>query len=172
LVKDTEEDDDVVWPITDEMKQSMNNSLWLRKELLDGGLRQIIAEIDSSGKKQLLHKAICENVNFRKYIDQLLVTTGVLKKIDDTSLLVLDVPYPATQEQLTKDSTALVHPDDEHNNNKCNSDNDITSDSVNSATSVEEEEEESDDRSNTSSSSDSEESSDENSTGTSTDGCK
>lgn len=79
-----EEDEDVdKWPVLDEMERSLSDSLWLRKERLDGGLRQIITNIDSSPnewRKELLYKGMCDNSSFRNFIDQLLVTAVVLKK--------------------------------------------------------------------------------------------
>lgn len=89
-----EEEDFEKWPITDEMKRRLCDASWLRKELVDGGLRHIITNIDCSSyerRKELLHKAICDNTNFRHFIDQLLATAGVLKK-SENGLLVLDIP--------------------------------------------------------------------------------
>jgi len=104
-----EEDEDFEkWPITEEMKRSLIDSPWLRKELVDGGLRQIITNIDSSPyeqRKQLLHKGICDNSNFRNFIDQLLVTAGVLKK-SENGLLVLDIPSTKTDQ---RQHPAILH---------------------------------------------------------------
>jgi hypothetical protein len=114
-----EEDEDVEkWPITDEMKRSLSDSPWLRKELVDGGLRQIITNIDSSPyeqRKELLHKGICDNSNFRNFIDQLLVTAGVLKK-SENGLLVLDIPSTKTDQRphpAILHNTALSSDDEE-----------------------------------------------------------
>ncbi len=46
-----ESDDQEGWRITRDMMDRLDNSSWLRKELEDGGLRQIIAEIDYADAK-------------------------------------------------------------------------------------------------------------------------
>ncbi len=45
-------DDQEGWRITRDMMDRLDNSSWLRKELEDGGLRQIIAEIDFADAKE------------------------------------------------------------------------------------------------------------------------
>lgn len=45
---DSDDDDQPGWNITDEMKQLIQRSDWLRKELNDGGLRHLIGEIDAA----------------------------------------------------------------------------------------------------------------------------
>ena len=52
---DTDDDDDSSledgWEITDDMKVALRNSTWLRSELQDGGLRDMIASVVRSKKK-------------------------------------------------------------------------------------------------------------------------
>lgn len=45
---ESDDDDQPGWNITDEMKQLVQRSDWLRKELNDGGLRHLIGEIDAA----------------------------------------------------------------------------------------------------------------------------
>jgi len=100
-----EEDDDDLdegWRITRDMMDKIDNSEYLRKELADGGLRQMIAEIDFAGEDEddgnmkrqtkrprvgrfiepsprevALMRAKHSNPKFAKFIDRLLVTAGV-----------------------------------------------------------------------------------------------
>jgi hypothetical protein len=52
---DSDDDDDSSledgWKITDDMKNALRNSTWLRSELQDGGLRDMIASVVRSEKK-------------------------------------------------------------------------------------------------------------------------
>lgn len=100
---DTDDDslDEHGWRITKEMMDRMDNSSWLRQELSDGGLRQMIAEIDNAdweNKKEYSHKkrrrinqpeflspretalerAKYTNEKFAKFLDKLMLTAGVL----------------------------------------------------------------------------------------------
>jgi len=119
------------------MKQTLSNSQWLRKELSDGGLRQLITKLDSSGissieRSEALHDAICKNSNFRGSVDQLLVTTGVIvKEKDDRLVLVHPGRKKQNEKQLVLNSLT--------NNDVNESD---ASESVGSAISEEESEEE------------------------------
>jgi hypothetical protein len=96
------------WKMTQEMVNSMHHSEWLREELQDPGLQQIIAEIATashavvgggSGRKfkhnqqmhqqrideaathqeRLLHKLQGDCPRFKFFLDKLLVLTGVLE---------------------------------------------------------------------------------------------
>ena len=49
LNEEEEEEEEEGWKITREMMDKLDNSTWLKDELTDGGLRQLIAEIDSAG---------------------------------------------------------------------------------------------------------------------------
>ena len=49
LNEEEEEEEEEGWKITREMMDKLDNSTWLKDELMDGGLRQLIAEIDSAG---------------------------------------------------------------------------------------------------------------------------
>ena len=132
-----QQEEEELWHITEDMKQTLNNSQWLRKELSDGGLRQLIAEIDSSGKSSIerseaLHDAICKNSNFRGFVDQLLITTGVIVKEEDDRLVLV---HPGRKKQNEKQLVvnALTNNDDNESD---------ASESVDSATSEEESDEE------------------------------
>lgn len=90
------------WRITKEMMDRIDSSDWIRQELQDGGLRQIIAEIDVADDVQehtfktrklnaqpeptprelALMKARQSNSKFSNFIDRLLVTAGVLVEGD------------------------------------------------------------------------------------------
>eukprot|EP00979_Chaetoceros_neogracilis_P013672 scaffold3990_cov284-Chaetoceros_neogracile.AAC.13 len=108
LDEDDEDLEDEGWRVTKEMMESLDQSEWLRKELVDGGLRQIIAEIDAaddeageqnnrqkkrpklgampepSPREVALMKARHANSKFSKFIDRMLVTAGVLIEGDKT----------------------------------------------------------------------------------------
>ena len=49
---DDSNDDEPGWNITSEMKERIRQSTWLRKELQDGGLRQLIDEIDAASEEE------------------------------------------------------------------------------------------------------------------------
>ena len=91
------------WRITKEMMDRIDSSDWIRQELQDGGLRQIIAEIDVADDTQentcrkkrklnaqpeptarelALMRARQSNPKFSNFIDRLLVTAGVLVEGD------------------------------------------------------------------------------------------
>lgn len=90
------------WRITKEMMDRIDSSDWIRQELQDGGLRQIIAEIDVTDdvqehtfKKRKLNaqpeptprelalmRARQSNSKFSNFVDRLLVTAGVLVEGD------------------------------------------------------------------------------------------
>ena len=108
---DSDEDslDEDGWRISKDMMDRLDNSSWLKKELADGGLRQMIATIDNakwekkSDKKKrknfqidqsqeltqkevALERAKHSNPKFAKFIDSLLLTAGVLvdnSKVED-----------------------------------------------------------------------------------------
>ncbi len=105
MLDDNESDDDSVdehgWGITKEMMDRLDNSKWLRKELADGGLRQMIATIDNADwekevekkkrkrnqinqiheltpRETALERAKYSNPKFANFVDKLLLTAGVL----------------------------------------------------------------------------------------------
>ena len=45
---DDSDNDEPGWNITEDMKQMIQHSEWLRKELEDGGLRHLIEQIDAA----------------------------------------------------------------------------------------------------------------------------
>jgi hypothetical protein len=78
------------WKITDEIKTAMDGSDWLKKELQDGGLRQVIHEVSSvwdtvahggiTHQELALEEAKRKYPNFEKFINKLLVLTGILER--------------------------------------------------------------------------------------------
>lgn len=89
---DDYEDLDAGWKITEEMMNEIDKSDWLRKELQDGGLRQLIWEICSASKRithsrnklthqeELLHSMSAKHPMFRVFLDKLKVLTGILER--------------------------------------------------------------------------------------------
>jgi len=104
---DDSDDEEYGWKISKDMMDRVDNSSWLRKELADGGLRQMVATIDNAdweesqkkshmknNKKRHHHKmsqivelsprelalerAKYTNPKFAKFVDRLLLTAGVL----------------------------------------------------------------------------------------------
>lgn len=105
MLDDRESDDDSIdehgWRISKEMMDRLDNSSWLRKELADGGLRQIIATIDTAPlekadvkrkrkkfqigqiqeltpREAALERAKYTNPKFAKFLNKLMLTAGVL----------------------------------------------------------------------------------------------
>jgi hypothetical protein len=88
----SEEEEDLAegWKITKEMMDKMDNCEWLQSELEDGGLRQIIHQVcDSSNavahgqnthQEVSLEQAKAKYPNFGRFMDKLLVLTGVLER--------------------------------------------------------------------------------------------
>lgn len=112
--------------ITKEMMDKIDDSSWLRNELSDGGLRQIIAEIDDADEKCMvsrnernkiqkrchfsdvhkqspreiaLENAKLANSRFKKFIDKLLVTAGVV------------IQEEKSEEDVMKSISSLIHGD-------------------------------------------------------------
>jgi hypothetical protein len=88
---DEYEDLDAGWKITEEMMNEIDKSDWLRKELQDGGLRQLIWEVCSASKRithsgkfthqeELLHAMSAKHPMFRVFLDKLKVLAGVLER--------------------------------------------------------------------------------------------
>lgn len=85
-----EEDLPEGWKITKEMMDKMDNCDWLRTELEDGGLRQVILQVCDSpntvayGQKThqelAIERAKAKYPNFERFMDKLLVLTGVLER--------------------------------------------------------------------------------------------
>lgn len=104
--EDYDEDDREGWRITREMMDRVDGSQWLKSELADGGLRQLIYDIDFADEKEevgkttntkrkrnrmgiipemtarevALEKAKLSNGKFATFLDKLLLEAGVLKK--------------------------------------------------------------------------------------------
>ena len=105
MLDESDSDDDSLddhgWRITKEMMDRMDDSSWLRQELSDGGLRQMIAEIDNadweskkehtskkrrrinqpellSPRETALERAKYTNEKFSKFVNKLMLTAGVL----------------------------------------------------------------------------------------------
>ena len=121
MLDDSDSDDDSLEEnglrISKDMMDKLDNSSWLRKELADGGLRQMIATIDNadgenkknegsnrkrarinqalelSPREVALERAKHTNHKFRKFMDKLLLTAGVLVEnngnADDTITALL-----------------------------------------------------------------------------------
>ena len=84
---DDDDDDslDEEWKITESMKSALKHSDWLRMELKDGGLRNLIKGIvtSSGGQKHLALKQVKERYPvFQSFLDKLLVLAGVLERQD------------------------------------------------------------------------------------------
>lgn len=87
-----EDDDDLPegWKITEAMMDKMDNCDWLRTELQDGGLRQILHQVCSAPntvaqgqrthQEVALEQAKAKYPNFSRFMDKLLVLTGVLER--------------------------------------------------------------------------------------------
>lgn len=121
MLDDNDTDDDSIeehgWKISKEMMERLHRSAWLRNELSDGGLRQMIATIDNADwdqreetkkrkryqntnqideldpREAALERAKFTNHKFAKFVDKLLLTAGVLeenKNIDDDINNLLD----------------------------------------------------------------------------------
>jgi len=110
--EDDASSDDEGWRLTREMMDRIDNSPWLRAELADGGLRQMVCEIDGadeaarqgggsyhrrrrnhfaggmgktvqmSPRELALEKARRTNPNFGRFVDRMLLTAGVLAAPD------------------------------------------------------------------------------------------
>jgi hypothetical protein len=106
--EDNEEDDREGWRITREMMDRLDSSSWLRTELSDGGLRQMICEIDAaedvqqdgkqhrfprkrkrntmglvpdlSERELALERAKLTNPKFANFVNKLLLEGGVLNE--------------------------------------------------------------------------------------------
>ena len=72
-------DDDDDWKIADEMKESVEKSTWLRDQLQDGGLRQIIIQVVNSRSTEALHQAQQRFPHFQQFSDKMLLVAGILK---------------------------------------------------------------------------------------------
>ncbi|CAB9526949.1 zinc finger, HIT-type containing 3 [Seminavis robusta] len=101
----SDDDDDLEegWKITDEMKQALQqNAPWLRQELADVGLQQIITGIDGASNRirkrndtqtpqeRLLTHTKLDNPQFSKFCDDLLVASGILQRNDNGIVLSME----------------------------------------------------------------------------------
>mmetsp|Transcript_3772 Transcript_3772/g.8650 ORF Transcript_3772/g.8650 Transcript_3772/m.8650 type:complete len:288 (+) Transcript_3772:52-915(+) len=91
-------DDDSVdegWKITEEMKQALFHSEWLRDELKDGGLRLLIGQVVSTPhgprKHQVLQEIKERYPSFGIFVDKLLYLTGVLEEDDEATTACKEV---------------------------------------------------------------------------------
>ncbi|CAJ1952368.1 unnamed protein product [Cylindrotheca closterium] len=90
-----DDDDDSIdegWKITEEMKQALFHSEWLRDELQDGGLRLLIGQVVSiphgPRKHQVLQEIKERYPSFGVFVDKLLYLTGVLEEEDDKATIL------------------------------------------------------------------------------------
>lgn len=81
---DDDEDLDDGWKVTDEMKKAIENSQWLRNQLQDGGLREVIRQVVASGDGLEQQQPQHRFPQFQVFIDKLLVVAGVLEREADT----------------------------------------------------------------------------------------
>mmetsp|Transcript_11745 Transcript_11745/g.25398 ORF Transcript_11745/g.25398 Transcript_11745/m.25398 type:complete len:297 (+) Transcript_11745:77-967(+) len=104
---DDSHDDEPGWNITPEMKERVRQSAWLREELKDGGLRQLIGQIDAASDEEedavsntmktysnnksgvkisprelALARMRHSRPKFASFIDRMLLTAGVLQPAD------------------------------------------------------------------------------------------
>jgi hypothetical protein len=80
---DDDESLDEGWKITESMKSALNHSEWLREELKDGGLRELISQIVVSKNTQALLQVQERYPSFRVFQDKLLVVADVLERQED-----------------------------------------------------------------------------------------
>ncbi len=73
-----DEDLDEGWKITDDMKKAVENSSWLRQQLQDGGLRDLMQKIVASGDGLQQQRY----PQFQVFVDKLLVLAGILERED------------------------------------------------------------------------------------------
>jgi len=130
---DDSRNDEPGWSLTPEMKKTVHQSPWLRKELRDGGLRQLIEQIDAasddddeaddddddhnnnnntinrkrisarsngnvaiSARELALARTKHSHPKFKAFVDQLMVTAGVLQPSKgDTILDLLEGGQPS-----------------------------------------------------------------------------
>ncbi|KAL3927651.1 MAG: hypothetical protein SGBAC_012997 [Bacillariaceae sp.] len=92
----SDNDDDSIdegWKVSEEMKQALFHSEWLRDELQDGGLRLLIGQVVSTPhgpqKQQVLQEIKERYPSFGVFVDKLLYLTGVLEE-DDQAATVAD----------------------------------------------------------------------------------
>jgi len=88
----TDEDQEEGWRMTESMTKKMESSEWLKNELQDVGLRHLISGVvavpDTAARKnstitkqgEELDQAMIDNPRFKRFVDKLLVVTGVLER--------------------------------------------------------------------------------------------
>lgn len=110
MAEEDEDDDSDLdepgWKLSTEMMDRINQSAWLRKELADGGLRQMIREIDVasddededgdgrsawkrrrkdnvaiSPRELSLARAKYTNSKFASFVDRMLLTAGIMTRV-------------------------------------------------------------------------------------------
>jgi hypothetical protein len=146
------------WRMTPEMEQAILKSDRLRKELADGGLRQMLMDIlMDPNPQQALEQAKKTNVNFTKFINETLLATGIVEKVavdgptltGENELLMLKAPpsskkkrvaadlkFPTVQEDSSDSSSAVSSSSSSEDDGDSSSDDD--SSSVASSTSEDE----------------------------------
>jgi len=106
LMNDDDDFNDIGWVITEEMMNEMDKSDWLRQELHDGGLRQLVYEVFSasnvvvrdkrSGINPMTHQEETllslqtQYPSFKVFLDKLKVLTGVLERQEQDDMLDLE----------------------------------------------------------------------------------
>jgi len=146
----SEEDEDLAegWKITEEMMDKMDNCDWLRTELEDGGLRQIIHQVceasntvahgQKTHQELALEQAKANYPNFDRFMDKLLVLTGVLERQETEDDLTLKEWLELNEEEalgplalvpLPRKQRTLVVPQDAADDSSSSSDDSDESDS-------------------------------------------
>jgi len=93
LGEDSSEDEslDEDWKITDEMKESLRHSSWLKEELeKSSGLESLIRSLVSHGRHRdagpIFEEAKQKHPALRVFLDKMLVVAGVLEREGDETL--------------------------------------------------------------------------------------
>jgi len=123
LPSEQDEEEEEGWRLTQEMMTLIDESVWLRGELSDGGLRQIIDEIDDAAsanyrnaesaahdRERALENAKQRYPHFSAFIDELLLLTKVISE-DGNGCVVLN-PLEKKKREGEDDATEKMDNDD------------------------------------------------------------
>ena len=122
---DHHEEDDLEegWKMTNSMLEAMKRSTWLKNELKDAGLRQLVLKImrasdlarrnkSRTKQEEELDQAKADFPRFKKFIDKLLVLTGILERHGDEASIDLDEWLEKEQavDGLSSDTQLILKP--------------------------------------------------------------